>query len=526
METLTMPATNEIKTSKTLHKNLSTPVLYEHAVALKEAVITAGGALCAHTGKHTARSAQDKFIVKEPGSEKNIWWGDQNVAIDEAAFDKLLSKVQGYLADKNVYQRDCYAGSDPATRLNVRVYTELAWHSMFAGSMLIETPAAELQGFVPGFTIVCVPGFHALPQVDGTRGAAFILLNFKRKMVLIGGTAYAGEIKKAVFSVMNYLLPLKGVMPMHCSANVGKKDDTAIFFGLSGTGKTTLSADPNRTLIGDDEHGWGNDGVFNFEGGCYAKCIKLSEEMEPQIYATTGRFGTILENVVYNKETRALDLNDGSLTENTRAAYPLEFIDNAIKGAAFPHPKNIVMLTYDAFGVLPPIAKLSYEQAMYHFISGYTAKVANTEMGIKEPKATFSTCFGAPFMSHHPSVYAELLEKKMRANKADCWLINTGLCGGPYGVGKRMSIKHTRALLNSALDGKLSKVKFTKDAVFGFEIPAECPGVPAEVLNPRDAWADKALYDAKCKELAGLFTANFKKFNVTSPSINSAAPKI
>ncbi len=526
METMTMPTTNEIKTSKTLHKNLSAPVLYEHAVSLKEAVIIAGGALCANTGKHTARSAQDKFIVKEPGSEKNIWWGDQNVAIDEAAFDKLLGKVQGYLAERNIYQRDCYAGSDPKNRLNVRVYTELAWHSLFAGSMLIETPAAELQDFKTDFTIIGVPGFHALPQVDGTRGAAFIILNFKRKIVLIGGTAYAGEIKKAVFSVMNYLLPLKGVMPMHCSANVGRAEDTAIFFGLSGTGKTTLSSDPQRRLIGDDEHGWSDNGVFNFEGGCYAKVINLSAEMEPQIYATTGRFGTILENVVYNKETRVLDLNDGSLTENTRAAYPLEFIDNAIKGAAFTHPKNIVMLTYDAFGVLPPIAKLSYEQAMYHFISGYTAKVANTEMGIKEPKATFSTCFGAPFMSHHPSVYAELLEKKMRAHKADCWLINTGLCGGPYGVGKRMSIKHTRALLNSALDGKLAQVKFTADPVFGFEIPAECPGVPAEVLNPREAWTDKALYDAKCKELAGLFAANFKKFNVTSKAISGAGPKI
>jgi len=526
MEIKTMPTTNEIKTSKTLHKNLSAPVLYEHAVSRKEAVITAGGALCAHTGRHTARSAQDKFIVKEPSSEANIWWGDQNVAIDEAAFDSLLRKVQGYLADKEVYSRDCYAGSDPKNRLDVRVYTELAWHSMFAGSMLIETPAAELAGFKPEFTIVCAPGFHALPQVDGTRGAAFIILNFKRKMVLIGGTAYAGEIKKAVFSVMNYLLPLKGVMPMHCSANVGKADDTAIFFGLSGTGKTTLSSDPERRLIGDDEHGWSDNGVFNFEGGCYAKVINLSAEAEPQIYATTRRFGTILENVVYDKHTRALDLNDGTLTENTRAAYPLEFIDNAIKGAAFPHPKNIVMLTYDAFGVLPPIAKLSYEQAMYHFISGYTAKVANTEMGIKEPKATFSTCFGAPFMSHHPSVYAELLEKKMRDNKADCWLINTGLCGGPYGVGKRMSIKHTRALLNSALDGKLSKVKFYKDPVFGFEIPEECPGVPSEILNPREAWADKALYDAKYKQLAGLFAYNIKKFNITSKAIAKAGPKI
>ncbi|PKM97747.1 MAG: phosphoenolpyruvate carboxykinase (ATP) [Elusimicrobia bacterium HGW-Elusimicrobia-3] len=518
-------ATNEIKTSKTIFKNLAGAAIYEHAVANKEAEITAGGALCARTGKHTARSANDKFIVKEASSEKNIWW-DNNAAIDEATFDKLYAKVQTYLADKEVYQRDCYAGSDPENRLNVRVYTELAWHSLFAGHMFIEPPAADLPGFRADFTVIDAPGFHAQPQADGTRGSAFILLNFKRKVILIGGTAYAGEIKKSIFSVMNYLLPLKGVMPMHCSANVGKKEDTAIFFGLSGTGKTTLSSDPLRRLIGDDEHGWSDNGVFNFEGGCYAKVINLNAEAEPQIHAATGRFGTILENVVYDKHTRELDLNDGSLTENTRAAYPLEFIDNSIKGAAFPHPRNIVMLTYDAFGVLPPIAKLSPEQAMYHFISGYTAKVANTEMGIKEPKATFSTCFGAPFMSHHPSVYAELLEKKMKASQADCWLINTGLCGGPYGTGKRMSIKHTRALLNSALDGALAKVKFSKDPVFGFEIPAECPGVPAEVLNPRETWADKALYDAKCKELAGLFAENFKKFNVTSAAINGAAPKI
>ena len=525
LETKERPAMNEIKTSRAIYRNLSAPALYEHAAAKKEAEITAGGALCARTGKHTARSANDKFIVKEPSSEKHVWW-DNNAAIDEATFDKLHGKVLNYLADKEIYQRDCYAGSDPKNRLNVRVYTELAWHSLFAGHMFIEPAAKDLQNFTPQFTVIDVPGFHALPQIDGTRGAAFILLNFKKRIVLIGGTAYAGEIKKSVFSVMNYLLPLKGVMPMHCSANVGKAKDTAIFFGLSGTGKTTLSSDPLRRLIGDDEHGWSDNGVFNFEGGCYAKVINLSAEAEPQIYAATGRFGTILENVVYDKHTRALDLNDGSLTENTRAAYPLEFIDNAIKGAAFPHPKNIVMLTYDAFGVLPPIARLSPEQAMYHFISGYTAKVANTEMGIKEPKATFSTCFGAPFMSHHPSVYAELLEAKMKASKADCWLINTGLCGGPYGVGKRMSIQHTRALLNAALDGKLAKVKFTKDPVFGFQIPTKCPGVPAEVLNPREAWADKKVYDAKCRELAGLFAANFRKFNVTSKAINGAGPKI
>ncbi|HBA61558.1 MAG TPA: phosphoenolpyruvate carboxykinase (ATP) [Elusimicrobia bacterium] len=525
IETKTRPAMTELTTKK-LFANLSAPVLYEHAVALKEAEIARGGALCARTGKHTARSPRDRFVVKEPSCEKNIWWSDQNEAISEETFDSLLRKVRNYLSEKEVYQRDCYAGSDPKNRLGVRVYTELAWHSLFAGHMLIAPKAAELAAFKPEFTVICVPGFTAMPQVDGTRGGAFILLNFKKKTVLIGGTAYAGEIKKAVFTVMNYLLPLKGVMPMHCSANVGKADDTAIFFGLSGTGKTTLSSDPLRRLIGDDEHGWSNNGVFNFEGGCYAKVINLSKEAEPQIYATTERFGTILENVVYDKDTRKLDLNDGSLTENTRAAYPLEFIDNAIKGAAFPHPKNIVMLTYDAFGVLPPIAKLSYEQAMYHFISGYTAKVANTEMGIKEPKATFSTCFGAPFMLHHPSVYAELLEKKMREHGADCWLINTGLCGGPYGVGKRMSIKHTRALLNAALDGALAKVKFTKDPVFGFGIPAKCPGVPAEVLNPREAWEDKKLYDAKCKELACLFAANFKKFNVTSKAISGAGPKL
>jgi phosphoenolpyruvate carboxykinase (ATP) len=515
-----------IKTSKTVFRNLSAAEIYEHAVRRGEAQISEGGALCARTGKHTARSAQDKFVVKEPSSEKYIWWGDQNVAIDEAKFDKLLAKVQAYLADKDLYQRDCYAGSDPANRLKVRVYTELAWHSLFAGHMFIEPEAAELPGFAPEYTVIDASGFQALPETDGTRSGTFILLSFSRKMILIGGTAYAGEIKKSIFTVMNYLLPLRGVMPMHCSANVGEKGDTAIFFGLSGTGKTTLSSDPLRRLIGDDEHGWSDNGVFNFEGGCYAKVINLNPEAEPQIYAATRRFGTVLENVVYDPRTRRLDLNDGSLTENTRAGYPLHFIDNAIKGAAFPHPKNVVMLTYDAFGVLPPIARLSREQAMYHFISGYTAKVANTEMGVKEPRATFSTCFGAPFMAQHPSVYAELLEKKMKEHGSDCWLINTGLCGGPYGVGKRMSIQHTRALLNAALDGKLAEVKFNPDPVFGFGVPESCPGVPAEVLNPREAWPDKAAYDAKRAELAGLFIANFKKFSVASAAINGAGPKL
>ncbi|KAF0126009.1 MAG: phosphoenolpyruvate carboxykinase (ATP) [Elusimicrobia bacterium] len=515
-----------IKTSGSIHSNLSTPGLYEHAVARKEAVITAGGALCARTGKHTARSPHDRFVIKGASTGKHVWWNDQNVALDAEKFDALFRKVEFYISKRDLYSRDCYAGSDPKSRLSVRVYTELAWHSLFISHLLIKPSPEELPAFSPEFTVVSVPGFTAMPQIDGTRGSAFILLNFEKKLVLIGGTAYAGEIKKAVFTVMNYLLPLKGIMPMHCSANLGKKKDTAIFFGLSGTGKTTLSSDPLRRLIGDDEHGWSDGGIFNFEGGCYAKVINLDAGAEPQIHAATGRFGTVLENVVYDKATRELNLNDGSLTENTRAGYPLEFIDNSIKGPAFPHPKNIVMLTYDAFGVLPPISKLTPEQAMYHFISGYTAKVANTEMGVKEPRATFSTCFGAPFMLHHPSVYAELLEKKMKKHGAQCWLINTGLCGGPYGVGKRMSIQHTRALLNAALDGKLAKVKFTKDPVFGFGIPARCPGVPPEVLNPRKIWADKAAYDAKLSELAGLFAANFGKFEVKNKAILGAGPRV
>ncbi len=509
-----------------IYWNLPTPELYEQAILRREGMLSHLGPLVVRTGHHTGRSANDKFVVEEADTKDHIWWGEVNRPIPEANFDQLHHRLASYLQMKDVYVQDCYAGADPAYRLPIRIITEYAWHSMFARNLFIQVPEEEQRAHVPHFTVIDSPRFHAIPSIDGTRSETFILVNLAKRLILIGGTSYAGEIKKSIFSVMKFLMPFRDVLPMHCSANIGQNGTTALFFGLSGTGKTTLSADASRILIGDDEHGWSDNGIFNFEGGCYAKVINLSAEAEPQIYATTRRFGTILENVVYDKTTRVLDLNDGSLTENTRAAYPLEFIDNAIKGPAFPHPKNIVMLTYDAFGVLPPIAKLTYEQAMYHFISGYTAKVANTEMGIKEPKATFSTCFGAPFMLQHPSVYAELLEKKMRANKADCWLINTGLCGGPYGVGKRMSIKHTRALLNAALDGKLAKVKFAKDPVFGFGIPAECPGVPAEVLNPREVWTDKALYDAKCKELAGLFAANFKKFGVTSKAINGAGPRI
>ena len=440
MEIKTSAAMPDLKTSKTIFSNLSAPELYEHAVSKKEGQIAAGGALAVKTGLHTARAAQDKFVVEEETSRKHIWWGDYNVPFEEGRFGALAEKMGAYLSDKDIYVRDCFAGSDPKNRLGVRIVTEYAWHSLFAKNLFIEPSAGEAAK--PEFTIIAAPGFRAEPKADGTRTGTFILVNFRRKLVLIGGTGYAGEIKKSVFTIMNYLLPLKGVMPMHCSANLGPKGDTAIFFGLSGTGKTTLSSDPARRLIGDDEHAWSDDGVFNFEGGCYAKVINLSAEAEPQIYATTRRFGTVLENVVYNPSTRELDLNDGSLTENTRAGYPLDYINNAIRGAVFAHPKNIVMLTYDAFGVLPPISRLSYEQAMYHFISGYTAKVANTEIGVKEPRATFSACFGAPFMSHHPSVYAELLEKKMRGKSASCWLINTGLAGGA--VRRGQAHKHSQ----------------------------------------------------------------------------------
>ncbi|MFA6434449.1 MAG: phosphoenolpyruvate carboxykinase (ATP) [Elusimicrobiales bacterium] len=515
-----------IRTSGRIHRNLCVPELYEHIISKGEGVIADNGPVVMRTGVHTARAAQDKFVVKQDPSAGHIWWGEYNAPFEAAKFDGLYKKITAYLKDKDVYVRDCYAGSDLAHRLPVRIITEYAWHNLFAAHMFLGPDCgAALQKHEPQFTVISAPGCKADPAADGVRSQTFILVNFEKKVVIIGGTAYAGEIKKSIFTVMNYLLPLKNVMPMHCSANIGKGNDTAVFFGLSGTGKTTLSSDPERRLIGDDEHGWTDDGVFNFEGGCYAKVINLSPEAEPQIHACTRRFGTVLENVAYDPATRKLDLNDGSATENTRAGYPLEFINNAARGEYFPHPRNIVMLTYDAFGVLPPISKLSYEQAMYHFISGYTAKVANTEMGIKEPKATFSACFGAPFMSHHPSVYAELLEKKMRAHGVNCWLINTGLAGGPYGVGKRISIQHTRALLNGALGGALAKVKFTKDPVFGFDIPVSCPGIPAEILAPRSAWKNPADYDAKCAELAGLFSRNFKKFNVSNESILNAGPK-
>jgi len=512
-----------IETRRRVYTNLNEAELYEHIIKREEGTLLKTGAISFKTGKHTARSASDKFIVKKEPSEKNIWWGDYNVGIDEKVFLNLLEKMKRYLSDKDIYVRNSYIGSNPKYRLKTTVITELAWHNLFVKNLFFDSNE-ELAPSDTDFTIIVAPNFKAVPEIDGTRSDTFIILNFEQKMALIGGTAYAGEIKKTAFSVMNYLLPLKNVFPMHCSANVSEKNETAIFFGLSGTGKTTLSSDPERKLIGDDEHGWSDDGIFNFEAGCYAKVINLSKDAEPGIYSAVNRFGSVLENVVFDKNRMPV-FEDGSLTENTRCGYPLSYIDNSVYGERFPHPKNIVMLAYDAFGVLPPISRLDHNQAMYHFISGYTAKVANTEMGIKEPKATFSTCFGAPFMSHHPNVYADMLRKRMDEHNSNCWLINTGLSGGPYGVGKRISIKLTREILNFALSNKGKGIKFKKDKLFGFEIP-QIPGIDDKLLNPELSWKDSADYNLKYRELAELFVKNFAKFNIQDNDILNGGPKI
>lgn len=495
-----------------LYWNLSTPALYEEAIFRGEATIAENGPLLALTGKHTGRSPKDRVFVKEPSSETKIWWGGGNLSTEEAVFDRLLARAKAYMQKKDLFVRDAYVGADSASRLKVRVINELAWQNLFAKTLFIEPPQTEFKGLVPEFTVIALPKLHADPKADGTRSETVVAIHFAKKMVIIMGSGYAGEIKKSIFTVMNYLLPLKGILSMHCSANIGKDKDSALFFGLSGTGKTSLSADPGRGLIGDDEHGWNDQGIFNFEGGCYAKVINLSHSAEPQIYACTRRFGTVLENVPCDPFTGKLDLNDDSLTPNTRAGYPLEFIENAVPDKKGGHPKNIVMLTCDAFGVMPPLARLSPDQALYHFISGYTAKVSGTEVGLKEPEATFSTCFGAPFMVHHPSVYAELLKKKMVEHGARCWLVNTGWIGGPYGVGKRISIAYTRAMLSAALEGKLDNVQYKKDPVFGFEVPVACPGVPDGVLSPSDSWNDKAAHAKKYKELGSLFARNFEKY--------------
>ena len=511
--------------------NLPTEALVEEAVFRSEGALAAGGAFVTNTGKHTARSANDKFVVRHTDSENNIWWGVYNRPFAEDKFEVLYDRMLGFLQGKDVFVQDVYGGADEAYRLPVRIVTELAWHSHFVRNMFVLPQSLdEYKRFVPEFTIVAMPSFKGAPAVDSTVSDTFICLSFEKKLAIIGNTAYAGEIKKSVFTILNYLLPLEGVLSMHCSANVSPQDanDVALFFGLSGTGKTTLSADPTRRLIGDDEHGWSDSGVFNIEGGCYAKVIGLSESAEPEIFATTHRFGTILENVPYDPVTRLIDLDDDTLTENTRASYPLEFIANAMPDKKAGHPKNVILLTCDASGVMPPIARLTPNQALYQFISGYTSKVGGTEVGLgKEPEITFSACFGGPFMVHHPYKYAELLKQKIERHGVTCWLVNTGWVGGPYGVGKRISIKYTRALLTAALNGRLDKVKFIKDPVFGFEMPAECPDVPAEVLNPATSWGDKKEYDRRYRDLAMRFKQNFAKFEDGTPrEVVEAGPRV
>jgi phosphoenolpyruvate carboxykinase (ATP) len=514
-----------IRPEQTVYWNLNTPELYEVVARRGEGSLSAHGALLVDTGEHTGRAAKDKAIVREPSSEEKIFWGEVNKEFPQEKFDRLRERMTAYASTRELFVQDTYAGADPRYRLPVRIITELAWHSLFARTMFINDDAGESK-HAPEFTVVNIPSFKADPAADGTRSETFILVDFAQRLVLIGGTSYAGETKKSVFGLLNYLLPQRGVMSMHCSANVGEAGDVAVFFGLSGTGKTTLSADPERRLIGDDEHGWSDDGVFNFEGGCYAKVIKLSEEAEPDIYRTTRMFGTVMENVVFDPQTRVPDLDDASRTENTRAAYPLTSIPNIVPEGYAGHPSNIIMLTADAFGVLPPVARLTPEQAMYHFLSGYTAKVAGTERGVTEPQATFSTCFGAPFMVLHPGVYADLLGKKIQEHNADCWLVNTGWSGGPYGEGSRMKIKHTRAMIRAILNGSLAQVETRPDPVFGVHVPVSCPDVPAEVLQPRGTWKEPAAYDEKARELARRFNENFKKYEAgVSPEVRAAAPK-
>ena len=517
-----------IATGARVFANLGTSDLVEHAIRNGEGRLAKDGPLVVETGQHTGRSAKDKFIVRDATTENSVWWGKTNVAMTPEHFAALKADFFAALGEREtLYVADLFGGSQPEHRVNVRVINELAWHNLFIRTLLVRPTSGELDGFVPEYTIIDLPGFRADPARHGCRSETVIAVNFTEKLILIGGTAYAGEMKKSVFGILNSLLPMDGVMPMHCSANIGADGTTAVFFGLSGTGKTTLSADASRTLIGDDEHGWSDTAVFNFEGGCYAKMIRLSPEAEPEIFATTKRFGTVLENVVMDPETRELDFDDASLAENSRGSYPLEFIPNTSEANLGPVPKNIIMLTADAFGVLPPISKLTPDQAMYHFLSGYTARVAGTEIGVTEPDATFSTCFGAPFMPRHPSVYGNLLKERIARGGVDVWLVNTGWTGGGAGTGgtgTRMPIKATRALLNAALDGSLKTGQFRTDENFGFQVPIAVPGVDAKILNPRATWADGAAYDAKAKALVGMFIANFAQFaeHVDAGVIDSA----
>ncbi|MGB3721891.1 MAG: phosphoenolpyruvate carboxykinase [Pacificimonas sp.] len=516
-----------IATSANLSWNLMEAALIETSVARGEGQLSKHGALVVETGDRTGRSAKDKFTVKDAETDGSVWFNDGNKPMDPAHFAALKSDFLTALGErKTLFVQDLYGGSQPEHRVKVRVINELAWHNLFIRTLLCRPEREELADFVPEFTIIDLPTFKADPERHGTVSDVVVAVNFTEKLILIGGTKYAGEMKKSVFGLLNYRLPTDGIMPMHCSANIGPDGKSAVFFGLSGTGKTTLSADASRTLIGDDEHGWSDTAVFNFEGGCYAKMINLDEESEPEIYATTRKFGTVLENVVMDPVTRELDFDDNSLAENTRGAYPIHFIPNASAENLGPPPSNIVMLTADAFGVLPPIAKLTPDQAMYHFLSGYTAKVAGTEIGVTEPQATFSTCFGAPFMPRHPSVYGNLLKKRIAEGGVDCWLVNTGWTGGQYGTGNRMPIKATRALLNAALDGSLKDAEFRTDPNFGFQVPVAVPGVDSAILNPRDTWTDKAAYDAKAKDLVARFVANFAQFEkYVDAGVRQSAPK-
>lgn len=505
--------------------NLGEADLVETAVRRGEGRLTAHGAFVATTGQHTGRSPKDKFVVADATTDPRIWW-DNNKRMEKEAFERLREDFKAHAKGRDLFVQDLIGGADPQNAVKVRVVTEYAWHSLFIRNLLIRPAREALEDFEPELTIIDLPSFRADPGRHGSRTETVIACDFTGNTILIGGTSYAGEMKKSVFTVLNYRLPENGVMPMHCSANVGANGDVAVFFGLSGTGKTTLSADPRRTLIGDDEHGWGEDGVFNFEGGCYAKTIRLSAESEPEIFATTRRFGTVLENVVLD-EGRVPDFDDGSLTENTRAAYPLHFIPNASETGRAGHPKNIIMLTADAFGVMPPIARLTPAEAMYHFLSGYTAKVAGTEKGVTEPEATFSTCFGAPFMPRHPSEYGNLLKDLIARHEVDCWLVSTGWTGGAYGTGQRMPIKATRALLSAALDGSLKDAEFRTDPHFGFEVPVEVPGVDSAILDPRSTWSDGAAYDEQASRLAAMFRANFEKFeDHVDGDVREAAPQV
>lgn len=504
-------------------RNLTVPQLVEAAVRRGEGELTATGALRVATGKYTGRSPHDKFVVDTPEVHDRIWWGN-NVPFDPEQFERLYRRVLAYLQQRDLFIFDGFAGAHPRYRLPIRVINELAWQNLFARQLFRRPTAEELATHKPDFTIIAAPGFKADPKVDGTRSEAFIVLNFERRLVLIGGTSYAGEIKKSVFTIMNYLLPLKGVLSMHCSANQGAEGDVALFFGLSGTGKTTLSADPERQLIGDDEHGWCDEGIFNFEGGCYAKCIRLSREREPQIWEAI-RFGAVLENVVLDPATREPDYDDDSLTENTRAAYPLEHIPGAVLAGVGGQPRTVIFLTADAFGVLPPIARLTREQAMYHFLSGYTSKLAGTERGITEPQATFSTCFGAPFLPLPPTVYAELLGERIDRYGVEVFLVNTGWTGGSYGVGRRMNLEYTRAMVRAAIRGQLRDVPFKPDPIFKILVPEVCPGVPAEILRPQETWADKEAYERAARSLAARFAANIKKAGTVPETVLCSGPE-